>query len=112
MIWEFPDLTKSAAPLVFLILDDEGLVASAEDDHYTGRVTKETALVIARAIIAEFAPGESQTVGKFARVVDGAMCGSEGFVVGHVQETGDVILRCIGQRGLLIQPVKFVEVVP
>jgi hypothetical protein len=90
--------------------DDEGhLGAYAEDSYYYGDLPKEQAIDLARAVLAKF-DQSLFPVGAHARVVDGAMCGIDGFIVGTVREDGYVILRC--RDGISLQPPRFVRVGP
>ncbi len=89
--------------------EDDHLGAYAEDSYYYGDLTKEESLELARAVLAKLDPS-GFPVGAHARVVDGAMCGIDGFIVGTVREDGHVILRC--RDGISLQPPRFVRVGP
>ncbi len=134
--WEFKKLRKSGIRTVEITVElkDDHLYAIADDDYYYGDLTKEESLDLARAVLAKFDPPSfsgsiepigavSQSsiedfeaalarfpVGAHARVVDGAMCGIDGFIVGTVREDGYVILRC--RDGISLQPPRFVRVGP
>jgi hypothetical protein len=111
--WEFKKLQKNATRTVEITVElrdeDDHLGAYADDSYYYGDLTKEESIDLARAVLAKLDPSEFP-VGAHARVVDGAMCGVDGFIVGTVKEDGYVILRC--RDGILLQPPRFVRVGP
>ncbi len=91
---------------IMVQLTDDGLYAIADDDHYHGVLDREGSLDLARAVLEKLDP-PAFAVGTHARVVDGAMCGCYGVVVGTIREDGYVLLRC--RDGLLLQPSKFLR---
>lgn len=110
--WEFKKLQKNGTrttEITVELRDDDHLFAYADDDHYYGDLTKEESIDLARAVLAKL-DTPAFPVGAHARVVDGPMCGCDGFVAGIVQHDGYVILRC--RDGLLLQPPRFVRVGP
>jgi hypothetical protein len=106
--WEFTQNDKGGNPFAMVYVDivDDGMTAYAEDGYYNGRIAREEALDLARAVMARFDP-PAFAVGAHVRVVDGALCGCYGVVIGTVREDGYVILRC--RDGVLLQPAKFLR---
>ena len=87
--------------------DDDHLHAIADDDdYYYGDLTKEESLDLARTVLTKLDPPPF-AVGTHVHVVDGAMCGCYGVVIGTVREDGYVILRC--RDGILLAPPRFVR---
>lgn len=110
-IWEFKKKRERGCPTteITVSLGERGLSAVADDDHYYGDLTKEESLELARAVLEKLDPSPFP-VGAHARVVDGTMCGVDGFIVGTVREDGYIILRC--RDRILLQPPRFVRVGP
>ena len=86
--------------------NEDHLGAYAEDSYYYGDISKEESLDLARVVLAKLDPPPF-AVGTHVHVVDGAMCGCYGVVIGTVREDGYVVLRC--RDGVLLQPAKFVR---
>lgn len=109
-IWCFrkpnPDGKPTVEITVELRADNDHLGAYAEDSYYYGDLTREESLDLAQAVLAKLSPAPFK-IGAHARVVDGPMCGADGFVVGHLLEDGQVVLQC--REGLLLQPASFVR---
>lgn len=109
--WEFKKPRASGCPTTEITVelreDENYLGAYADDSYYYGNLTKEESIDLARAVLDKLDPS-GFPVGAHARVVDGAMCGVDGFIMGTVREDGYVILRC--RDGILLQPPRFVRV--
>ncbi len=106
--WEFKKPNKHGSPTVEITVElrdeEDVLGAYAEDSYYYGDLPKEHALDLARAVLAKF--GTSFPIGTFVRVIDGALTGSDGFVVGTLID-GDVVVQLDEWSGIL--PAKFLR---
>jgi len=108
-MWEFKKLAKSGNRVteITVSLTETGLFAIADDDHYHGDLNLEESIALGRAVLEKL---DRVPQGQHARVIDGPMCGGYGPIVGHVRETGHVILR--DRDELLIVPQRFVRTDP
>ncbi len=108
--WGFRKPNEYGSPTVEITVElrdnDDHLGAFAEDDYYYGDITRDESIELARTVLAKLDPPPF-VVGAHARVVNGAMCGCYGVVIGTVREDGYVILRC--RDGLLLQPAEFLR---
>jgi hypothetical protein len=112
--WGFRKPREKGAPTVEITVElrdgEDHLGAYADDAYYYGDLTKEESLALARAVLAKLDPPPFEP-GDHVWVVDGPMCGCNGFVLGTVRESGHVIVSCsTGARSeILLQPIRFVR---
>lgn len=105
--WEFLKHHKNGNATVEITVElqeqSDHLGAFADDSHYFGDLTKEQSIDLARCVLERLDPTPCK-VGQHAHVVTGPMCGTSGFVIGHVRETGDVVLKSHHGEVLVLKP--------